>query len=90
MPQGVEVQVLSWAPVKIKTALMCGFDFTGAEEAKRHERFVWGLEARLRYFVTQGNKISNWDTEPVRFKSSPGHKSTNKDNPFFKEGVVFV
>jgi hypothetical protein len=29
---------------------------------------VAGLEARLRYFMSGRNKISNWGTEPVRFE----------------------
>ncbi len=36
--------------------------------------FAGGFETRLRYFIGQQNKISNWGTEYVIFESSPGHK----------------
>lgn len=62
MPQGVEVQVLSWAPYK-KTGF-CQFFY-----------MVRGLEDLASYLFEFTKKVATRCTEHVAFKSSPGHKS---------------
>ena len=67
MPQGVEVQVLSWAPANQKSHASAIFDLLGAQEETVWDTVSRGLEKVASYF----EKIATTYTDSVRIKSSP-------------------
>ena len=83
MPQGVEVQVLSWAQIiTAEAVLLC----PGSD--------VWDTSREdLKTFLDRFDHRENMSkrcTEHVMFKSSPGHTDANKQKSLLKKGFLFV
>ena len=72
MPQGVEVQVLSWALEKKRVSQERAFSFAQAQNCAGHS--FGGLEKVASSFAKRATTC----TESVGFKSSPGHQSVKQ------------